>query len=51
MEKQLIYLPKELRKRTKVQAVKRENSISEFCQKALEHYISFLEKNKETASA
>ena len=50
MEQQLIYLPKELRKRVKRQIIDTETSISEFCQNALEHYISFLEKNKETAT-
>ena len=50
MEKQLIYLPKELRKRTKHQATETDQTISGFIQNALEHYLSFLEKNKETAT-
>lgn len=48
MEQQLIYLPKELRKRAKIAAVN-EKSLSAFIQKAIKFYLAFLDKDKEAA--
>ena len=52
MEKQLIYLPTELRIKIKEAiAPKRPKvTISNFVQNAVEFYLSSLEKNKETAT-
>lgn len=49
MEQSTIYLPKEFKKQIKSTYPFYAKSISEFCEKALRFYISFLEKNKETA--
>lgn len=49
MEKQLIYLPREFRRKIKSKASILGKSISGFTQEALVFYLSFLEKNKETA--
>lgn len=49
MEKQLLYFPKDLRKRLKIEALNQKQTYSKFTECALEFYLSFLEKNKETA--